>query len=210
VLLGNGDGTYQPAVAYAAGSDARFVAVVDFDLDGAPDLVTASSLGDVDVLLGNGDGTFQPKVSFASAMGEVSTQVAGADLNGDDLPDIVTANVNSHDVTVLFNLCATPTDGDVDGVSDAFDNCPGAPNGPDGGTCTAGVPELIAEFCVFDSDCGSGGFCSLDQEDYNTDGLGDACDPTIVPEPSVWLQLGTGLAFLAVLYRRRVRRLRIG
>jgi hypothetical protein len=99
---------------------------------------------------------------------------------------------------------------DLDGAGDVCDNCPEAPNGPDGGTCTAGDPDLIAAFCEFDSDCGSGGFCSLDQDDYNTDGLGDACDPTIVPEPSLWLQLGAGLAFLAVLYRRRTRRLRFG
>jgi cysteine-rich repeat protein len=101
-------------------------------------------------------------------------------------------------------------DGDGDGVGAACDNCPEGPNGPNGGTCTTGDSELIAELCESDGDCGSGGFCSLNQEDYNADGLGDACDPDIVPEPAGWMMLIAGTAFLGLLYRRRARGLRIG
>src|SRR5260370_14391454 len=42
VLLGNGDGTFQPAVNYAAGSHSVFVAVEDFNGDGKPDLAVAN------------------------------------------------------------------------------------------------------------------------------------------------------------------------
>jgi hypothetical protein len=210
VLRGNGDGSFQAPVAFAASNNASSVAVADLDGDTVPDLVTGNGVSnDVSVLRGNGDGSFQAPVSFA--MGDGPADIAAADLNGDDVPDVVTANISSHDVTVLLSLfCATPADRDGDGVPDDVDNCPRTPNGPGGGTCTAGHPHLIAEFCKIDSDCGSQGFCSLDQEDYNADGIGDACDPNIVPEPSQWVMLIAGTAFLGLLYRRRVRGLRLG
>ena len=69
VLLGNGDGTFQPAQSFAVGSGPYSVAVADLG-NGHPDIVTANS-GDntVSVLLGNGDGTFQPAQSFAVGSG---------------------------------------------------------------------------------------------------------------------------------------------
>ncbi|MEE9533311.1 MAG: VCBS repeat-containing protein, partial [Acidimicrobiia bacterium] len=104
VLLGNGDGSFQANVSFAAGRGPTSVAVADLDGDSVPDLVTANDggccdLGDVSVLLGNGDGTFQAAVSFA--VGDVPLSVAVADLDGDTVPDLVTANINSDDVSVL-------------------------------------------------------------------------------------------------------------
>ena len=65
VLLGNGDGTFQPPVAYATDEDPHSVAVADLDLDGVADVVTANRFGDnVSVLLGIGDGTFQGRVDY--------------------------------------------------------------------------------------------------------------------------------------------------
>ena len=62
VLLGNGDGSFQAAVAFAAGDGPFSVAVADLDGDSVPDLVTANIDGDdVSVLLGNGDGSFQAR-----------------------------------------------------------------------------------------------------------------------------------------------------
>ena len=84
------------------------VAVADLNGDGAPDLVTANGgnpsfgiPGDVSVLLGNGDGTFQPEQRFAA--GVTPRSVAVAALNGDDLPDIVTPNSGSDDISVLLH-----------------------------------------------------------------------------------------------------------
>jgi len=100
VLLGNGDGSFQPAASFAAGNLPRWVAVADLDGDSAPDLVTANILSNnVNVLLGNGDGSFQPAASFPA--GTIPFAVAVADLDGDSLPDIVTANLDSEDVSVL-------------------------------------------------------------------------------------------------------------
>ena len=69
------------------------------------------------------------------------------------------------------------TDSDSDGPIDIRDNCPQTPNGPNSGTCTSGS---IGTSCTIPgenpSECGTGGFCSMDQEDADGDSLGDACD----------------------------------
>src|SRR5262249_52589849 len=62
VLLGTGDGTFQPKTDYATGATPRGVAVGDFNGDGKLDVAVADSgANSVSVLLGNGDGTFLPK-----------------------------------------------------------------------------------------------------------------------------------------------------
>jgi hypothetical protein len=99
VLLGNGDGTFQPVVTYGSGADwALFVAVADVNGDGKPDLLianqcfsTSNCTGAVGVLLGNGDGTFQTAVAYGSG-GNNGMSVAVADVNGDGKPDLLVAN----------------------------------------------------------------------------------------------------------------------
>ncbi len=88
ILLGNGDGTFQKPVSYAAGSQPSGIAVGDFNGDGKLDLAVA--LGNeksVAILLGNGDGTFQPTVKYATA--GWSSDAYAADLNGDGILDLV-------------------------------------------------------------------------------------------------------------------------
>lgn len=102
VLLGNGDGTFQPVVTYAsgAGNSAQTV-IADVNGDGIPDLIVsnidyASAYGAVTVLLGLGNGTFAPAVSYSSG-GWAAVEVAVADMNGDGKPDIVVANCGPVD-----------------------------------------------------------------------------------------------------------------
>ena len=71
---------------------------------------------------------------------------------------------------------ARMSDTDDDSISDGEDNCPEMPNGPDLGTCTTGASYKIARPCMSDSECGAEGFCSMNQEDTDEDGIGDACD----------------------------------
>lgn len=93
VLLGNGDGTFQPAVVYGPGCCGQgSLAVADVNGDGKPDLiVTAGNSDAVGIMLGNGDGTFQAQVNYDSG-GVVPTSVAVADVNGDGKPDLLVAN----------------------------------------------------------------------------------------------------------------------
>jgi hypothetical protein len=82
VLLGNGDGTFQPSVKYAV-PQPKNLAVADFNGDGKLDLAIWSSFSMV-VMLGNGDGTFKPPIA-ANAQG--GAPVVG-DFNGDGKPDL--------------------------------------------------------------------------------------------------------------------------
>jgi hypothetical protein len=100
VMLGNGDGSLQPAVTYDPGGvTPLFVAVADVNHDAADDLVVANRCGTsgcanealVGVLLNRGDGTFEPAMTFGTG-GQFASSVAVADLNDDGNADIVVAN----------------------------------------------------------------------------------------------------------------------
>jgi hypothetical protein len=93
VLLGNGDGSFQPVVLYDSGGvNPWSVAVADVNGDGKPDLLVANRYSrNIGVLLGNGDGTFRRAVTYNSG-GNWAVSVAVADVNGDGKPDLVVAN----------------------------------------------------------------------------------------------------------------------
>lgn len=98
ILLGKGDGTFQPHVDYAVGSSPLSIAAGDFNGDGKTDLAVANSgSNSISILLGNGDGTFQTHVDFATSFAPQS--VATADFNGDGRLDLVVADLN---VSVLL------------------------------------------------------------------------------------------------------------
>src|SRR5207247_6474773 len=73
VLLGNGDGTFQPARDFDVGTHPISVAVGDVNGDGRPDLAVANSgANTVSVLMGNGDGTFKTAMIFTAGSYPVS------------------------------------------------------------------------------------------------------------------------------------------
>ena len=106
-LRGSGDGTFQPPVEGPASehSIADLIAV-DLDGDSALDLASANggaccgySSNTVSVFLGNGDGTFQAPSDYAGGPGAAS--LAAADFDGDGHLDIVTANSETSNVSIL-------------------------------------------------------------------------------------------------------------
>jgi hypothetical protein len=102
ILLGNGDGTFQPQTVYPTGSSSDFptaLIAADVNGDGIPDLVRTAALytAGVGVLLGNGDGTFQPvQINIGSAYG-----VVAADFNGDGKLDLAVGG-NGPGAGILF------------------------------------------------------------------------------------------------------------
>jgi hypothetical protein len=114
ILLGNGNGTFQPPVYYPTGSGSSYGAqsltAADFNKDGNLDIAVGVVGGkSVSVFLGNGDGTFLQPAIFP--VGNNPWSVASADVNGDGYPDLVTANFSGSNVgnyvSVLLN---TPCD----------------------------------------------------------------------------------------------------
>jgi hypothetical protein len=95
VLLGNGDGSFQPPVFYSqnlVASESHSIVIADFNNDHKPDLAISMGLpGTVAVLLGNGDGTFAAPVYFYDGG---SSYIVGADFNGDGNADLAASGPN--------------------------------------------------------------------------------------------------------------------
>ncbi len=101
VLIGNGNGTFQPQRMVAVGNNPRALVLADLDGDGKLDLVTVNADDNtVSLLRGNGNGTFQPQATLP--VGSNPDGLAIGDLNGDGKPDIVTANSGDGAISILI------------------------------------------------------------------------------------------------------------
>jgi hypothetical protein len=101
VLLGNGDGSFQPShLILGVGQTPLSVAAGDFDGNGALDLVTTNSNGTLSLLLNNGGGSFRPRTDLA--VGGTPITVAVGDFNGDGKLDVATAQQLTDTVSVLL------------------------------------------------------------------------------------------------------------
>jgi uncharacterized repeat protein (TIGR01451 family) len=124
ILLGNGDGTFQPAKTTTSG-EATGLVVADFNLDRKADVAVIgwnsnSGSATVLILVGNGDGTFQPEKQIATFPGGFFGYGGAGDFNGDSKPDlavgasgIVKILLGKGDGTFQASLAATVTDGFV-------------------------------------------------------------------------------------------------
>jgi hypothetical protein len=102
VLLGNGDGTFQPGVYQPTGTVPLSVAIGDLNGDGHSDLAVANHVGgNISVLLGRGNGTFQGRVNYETD--GAPTFIAIGDLNRDARPDLVVANLGDIFSVLLGN-----------------------------------------------------------------------------------------------------------
>jgi hypothetical protein len=123
VLLGKGNGSFQPYVQYATGRGPIDVTVGDFNGDGVPDLAVANNIDStVSILLGVcvtnctssgngiGNGTFEPQVAYTTVTmyGDENELTAGlnpngittAAFNGNGILDIATSDADDF-VSVL-------------------------------------------------------------------------------------------------------------
>jgi hypothetical protein len=116
ILIGNGDGTFQPHIEYATTTFPFGIVVGDFNGDGQVDLAVTDLAttspncfvpnsdcpGTVSLLFGNGDGTFQPHVDYPVGLSPLG--LAAADLNADGGADLAVTNSDSGTVALLLNL----------------------------------------------------------------------------------------------------------
>ena len=115
ILLNNGDGTFTVGQNLDNSCVTGSQVVTDLNGDGVPDLVIVSGDSPYDantylhVFIGVGDGTFADAGEFSTSTGYGSYGIAAGDLNGDGIPDVVTANGGnnvwgaSHDMSVFLN-----------------------------------------------------------------------------------------------------------
>lgn len=134
ILIGNGDGTYQPAQTPPAGNQPRGITTLDADGDGDIDIVsTNASSGNAMFWRNNGDGTFANPVTFQPGISQ-EWSVQADDMDGDGIFDLVfggsnsvrvmmgdgTGNFTTRSTTSVaarawqMNLADLDADGDVD------------------------------------------------------------------------------------------------
>jgi hypothetical protein len=129
ILLGNGNGTFGPAVTYPGPYFADAIAAGTFTNSGHEDLVVGSFQGPLEYFAGNGDGTFATPVNVPGAFYTEDIQVA--DFNGDGLPDVT---VPSGGVKVFL---------------DAGGNiAPAPPSGPSQTTLGAGAKRSFSFYAM--------------------------------------------------------------
>jgi len=102
ILLGRGDGTFEPPLMIQGSGAFNDCATGDFNGDGAMDMATTNAqAGTVNVYVGNGRGGFASPVQYIAGKGPVF--IVTADLNADGKLDLVVANVDpGGDLTVLL------------------------------------------------------------------------------------------------------------
>lgn len=120
IITGSGPfstGSFDPKVDLSTGSTAWRVAIADMDMDGKPDIAVANSGAATASVLKNTTTTgaafstnsFNTQVTYAT--GTTPQDIAVADLDGDNWPDILAGNWASNSISTLHNTggeCALP------------------------------------------------------------------------------------------------------
>jgi hypothetical protein len=98
ILLGNGDGSFQPGYPVGGAPDRSYSGVlVDIDRDGDLDIVVSNDEPDPKLVhLNDGSGRFEVGSTFGEPAWS-TRHVNVTDLNGDSLPDVVLANRSGDD-----------------------------------------------------------------------------------------------------------------
>src|SRR5580692_2538807 len=106
ILLGNGDGTFQPHMDYPAGLFPYTIVAGDFNGDGKLDVaVTDLDSDQVTILAGVGDGTFQPSSVLSTSGSPVG--LLAADFNRDGLMDFAVGTGSGVNIQLQYSSTTT-------------------------------------------------------------------------------------------------------
>ena len=91
ILLGRGDGTFEPGAQYAAGDQPFSIVAADFDGDGNDDIIyTRYDPREAVILFGDGKGGFtRSTVTGIKLEPNTNYDIKVADVNGDGRPDVI-------------------------------------------------------------------------------------------------------------------------
>lgn len=106
VLLNAGNGTFLNQTTHSTdtGSSPRGLTIVDVNGDSKPDIVVANSgTHNVGIFFNAGNGTFLNQTTYSTGASSAPRAVAVADVNGDNMPDIIPADTGINSVGVLLN-----------------------------------------------------------------------------------------------------------
>ena len=105
VMIGNGDGTFQPSREIPVGRGMSEIAVGDYNRDGFKDLAIGGTQGQVYRLDGLGDGTFVQRPTLIAVVDPSFipvTDIDVADFNGDSIQDLVAAVPHNGSRTAIL------------------------------------------------------------------------------------------------------------
>lgn len=98
ILRGEGDGEFTAESSLVIGSNVSAFAVGDHDADGRPDLVVATSAGDLRLHYGRDDGSISATGNPLTEPSDIQTNLASVDVDADGVLDIVSSGGVTVDV----------------------------------------------------------------------------------------------------------------
>jgi hypothetical protein len=103
LLLGNGDGTFQPPLTITTGNMPSAIAVADFNNDGISDLAVVNQ-GDntIGVYIGNGDGTFKTPTLITTGAKPTSIIAGALNSNSNTIIDLAITNSGENTLETFF------------------------------------------------------------------------------------------------------------
>ncbi|CAF1433358.1 unnamed protein product [Adineta steineri] len=105
IFLGYGDGTFSTQTTYSTGSNSQPNSVVirDINNDKQQDIVvTTYNTSSISVFLSYGNGTFASPTTFSTGNNSGPKLFTFAELNGDNLVDIVVADYDANNIRILY------------------------------------------------------------------------------------------------------------
>ncbi|CAF0961466.1 unnamed protein product [Adineta steineri] len=104
IFFSNGNGSFQNQITFSTGNSRPiYIAVGDFNQDKIPDVVIASYGSDsISVMLGVNDKIFTSSIIYSTGYDSDPRSIAVADLNNDNIQDIVVANFGTNNIGIFY------------------------------------------------------------------------------------------------------------